>query len=90
MKVADIIPGVNTISRKVSVASINKAGRSVVFWDPSGGFRGWNTLTKFLDSKEHLDWFKIDLNAAEVITVQGYRHKKKLMWMEVHIYSVKA
>ena len=63
MKIADIIPGVNTISRKVSVASFR-------------GFRGWNTLTKFLDYKEHLDWFKIDLNVAEIITVQGYRHTK--------------
>ena len=76
MKIADIIPGMNKISRKVSVASINKAGGSVVFRDPSGVFGDWNTLTNFLDSKEHLDWFKIDLNVAEIITVQGYRHKK--------------
>ena len=29
------------------------------------------------------------MNAAEVITVQDYKHKK-LMWMEVQIYSVKT
>ena len=27
---------------------------------------------------------------AEMIIVQDYKHKKKLMWMEVHMYSVKA
>ena len=25
------------------------------------------------DSKEHLDWFKIDLNATEISTVQDYK-----------------
>ena len=50
---------------------------------------GQNTQRKFLGSKEDLDWLKIDLNVAEIITVQDYKHTKKL-WMEVHIYSVKA
>ena len=59
-----------------------------VFWGPSGDFRGWSTLRKFLDSKEHLDWLKIDLNASERITAPDYKHKK--LWMEVHIYSLKA
>ena len=27
-------------------------------------------LRKFLGSKEHLNWLKIDLNAAEIITIQ--------------------
>ena len=27
----------------------------------------------FLGSKEDLDWLKIDLNAAKIITVQNYR-----------------
>ena len=27
---------------------------------------------------------------VEIIAVQDYKHTKKLMWMEVHIYSVKA
>ena len=47
-------------------------------------------LRKFLGSKEHLDWLKIDLNVTEIITVHDYKHKKKLIWMEVHMYSVKA
>ena len=41
------------------------------------GFRGRSLLTKFLGSKEHLDWLKIDLNVAEIINVQDYKHKKK-------------
>ena len=27
-------------------------------------------------SKDHLDWLKIDLNAAEIITVQDYKRTK--------------
>ena len=64
----------NIIGRKVSVASVNGAG----------GFRGvlrsqlrfQGTLRKILGSKEHVDWLKIDLNVTEIITVQGYKHKK--------------
>ena len=56
----------NIISGRASVASINRAGGS----DPvSRGFRGWSPLRKFLDSKEHLDWPKIDLNAVKIRTV---------------------
>ena len=40
------------------------------------GFRGQSLLTKFLGPKEHLDWFKIDLNVAEIINVQDHNHKK--------------
>ena len=29
------------------------------------------------------------MNAAKIISVEDYKHKK-LMWMEVHIYTVKA
>ena len=32
-------------------------------------FRGQLHLRTFLGSEEHLDWLKIDLNAAEIITV---------------------
>ena len=39
-----------------------------------------------LGSKEHSDCLKVDLNAAKIIAVQDYK-RKKLMWMEVHIYS---
>ena len=37
---------------------------------------------KFLGFKEHLDWLKIDFNAAKIITVQNYNNNKKIMWME--------
>ena len=30
------------------------------------------------------------MNATKIITVQDYKHKKKLIWMEVHKYSAKA
>ena len=30
-------------------------------------------LRKLSGSKEHLDWLKIDLNAAKIITVQDYK-----------------
>ena len=48
-----------------------------VFGDLSGGFSGLSSLKKFLGCKEYLDWLKIDLNAAEKITVQTLT--KKLM-----------
>ena len=31
-------------------------------------------LRKFLGSKEHLNWLEIDLNAAEIITIQDDKH----------------
>ena len=40
------------------------------------GFRGRSSLRKFLGSKEHLDWLKIDLNVAKIITVQDYKCTK--------------
>ena len=64
MQLSHMIPGVNMIGRKVSVASVNVAGGS------GGSLR---PLRKFLGSKEHLDWLKKDLNAAEIITVQDYK-----------------
>ena len=51
----DMIPGVNIIGGKKSVASVNGAGRSGSVLKPSGGFRGRSTLRKFLGSTEHLD-----------------------------------
>ena len=36
----------------------------------------WNLEGVFLGSKEHPDWLKIDLNAAEIITVQDYKGSK--------------
>ena len=68
-KKTEMIPEASMISRKASVASINRADRSEPF---SGGFRGCSPLRKFLGSKEHLDWLKIDLNAVNIRTVQDY------------------
>ena len=42
---------------------------------PAGALGGQSTLRKFLDSKEHLNWLKIDLNVAKIITVVDYKHK---------------
>ena len=47
--------------------------------DPSGGFRRQSNLKKILGSKERLYCLKIDLNVTKIITVQNYKHKKKLM-----------
>ena len=68
-----MIPGANIISRKASVASVNRAGGSEPL---SRGFRGWSSIRKSLGSKEHLDWLKIDLNTAKIRAVQGYMHTK--------------
>ena len=71
-----MIPRVNIISRKANVASINLAeGAWGCSEPPRGGgeFRGLFPLRNFLGSKEHLDWLKIDLNMAEIITVQDYK-----------------
>ena len=45
-----------------------KSERSKCQWN--GDFRWWSFLRKFLGPKEHLDWLQIDLNVAEVITVE--------------------
>ena len=68
-----MIPEANIISGKASAAIFHRAGRSESL---SRGFRGWSTLRKFLGSKEHLDWLKIDLNAVEIRTVQDYIRTK--------------
>ena len=77
----------DTISGRASVASINGAGKSGGALSPSAEVLG--TLRKFLGSKEHLDWLKIDLNAAKIIAVLDYKTHKTIK-MEVHIYSVKV
>ena len=85
MQISDMIPGVNTIDGKVSIASVNGAGGSGVFWDPNGDFREHNTLRKYLGSEEHLDWLKIDLNVAKIYSVQDYKHKKITVNGSTHI-----
>ena len=77
MQISDMIPGVNIIGRKVSTENVNATGASGSFlrlqWRV---FRGRSSLRKFLDSKEHLHWLKIDLNVAGIITIENYKHKK--------------
>ena len=70
MQLSHMISGVNIIGRKVSVASVNGAGGSGCSETPVGPLR------KYLGSKEHLNWLKIDLNAVEIITIQDYKHKQ--------------
>ena len=66
--------------------SINRAGGGLgMFSDPSRGFRGQSTLREFFGSKEHLDWLKIDLNVAEIITVQDNKHKKTNVNGSTHV-----
>ena len=68
-----MIPGANIISRKASVASVNRAGGSEPL---SREFWEWDTIRKFLSSKEHLYWLKTDLNAVKIRTDQDYIHIK--------------
>ena len=55
-----------------------------VFQNPRRVFRR-SALIKFLGSKEHLDWLKIDLNTVKIITVQDYKHKKTDVNESTHI-----
>ena len=64
-----MIPEVNIISRKVSIASVNRAGGSRGALSPSAVF--------FLGFKEHLEWFKIDLNATKIIMYLSMRIHSK-------------
>ena len=62
-----MITGVNIISGKASVASVNRAGWCGGRSGPlSGGFRKIFSLRQFLGSKEHLHWLKKALNAAKI------------------------
>ena len=83
-----MIPGVNIIRGKARVASVNGAGMSGRDSQPlSRRFRGRSSLWKFLGSKEHLDWLKIDLNVAEIRTVQDCKHTKNSCECK-YIYTV--
>ena len=63
MQISGMLLGVNIISRKNSVASINRAGGVWGCSETTVGVSGARTL------KENLDWLKIDLNVVEIITV---------------------
>ena len=79
-------PGVN-IREKASAASANRAGgllgagcsETLSLW---AGILGepqrkpQSPLRKLAGSKEHLDWLKIDLNVAKIITAQNYKDTK--------------
>ena len=83
-----MIPGVNIMRGKARVASVNGAGMSGRDSQPlSRRFRGRSSLWKFLGSKEHLDWLKIDLNVAEIRTVQDCKHNKNSCECK-YIYTV--
>ena len=63
-----MIPGLNIISGKINIASVNRAGGSGGGGHSehlSRGFRGQSSLQKLLDSKVHLHWFKIDFNVQD-------------------------
>ena len=64
-----MIPGVNIIDGEVSVASVNESCGSGGVLRPQRDFRRQSPLGRFLAAKWHLDWLKIDLNAAEITTV---------------------
>ena len=66
-----MIPGVNIFSRKASMPSFRGAAGGV--W---GSYEPQSPLRIFLDSKKCLDWLKIDLSVAKIITVQGYKRTK--------------
>ena len=75
VQISDMIPGMNIIGGKVNIGIVNGDWGC---WDvlrPQRE-RGWSTLAKLLNSKEHLDWLEVDLNVAEIITAQYYKHKK--------------
>ena len=64
-------------SRNTNKASGNRARGSRGHCEPfSSGFREQSPLRKSLGYKEDLDWLKIDLTAADIITVQDYKRTK--------------
>ena len=65
MELSHMIPGVNIISGKLSISSVNGARISGGVLSPQRSFKGQSPQIKFLGSKWHLHWLKIDLNAAE-------------------------
>ena len=67
MQISDMIPGLNIIGGKVRILSINGAWKSGGVLRPQWRFYGAEHPKKIFSSKEHLDWLKTDLNAAEMI-----------------------
>ena len=71
-----MIQGVNIIVGKISVANKHQWNWGVCECLPQQEFYGAKCPKKILGSKEHLYWLKTDLNVAEIITVQDYKHKQ--------------
>ena len=69
MQLSHMIPGVNIINKQTSIASVNGAGGVWKFSETPAG-----PLREFAGTKKHLNWLKIDLNAAEIITIQDYKN----------------
>ena len=53
----------------------------------SRAFRGWSPLRKFLGSKEHLVWLKVDLNVVEIRTVQDYIRR---LYIQDYIFKLRV
>ena len=58
-------PTVTIISGKASATSSTELRGPRALRPSTGGLGSGDQLRKFLSSKEHLDWLKIGLNAAE-------------------------
>ena len=72
-----MIPEVNVISGKTSVASFNGVGECGKRSQPfNWSFRGRSLLRNFLGYKEHLDWLKTDLNAVKKILLKTINTQK--------------
>ena len=76
MQISDMILRVNIIGRKVSIACVNRTRGSEGVLRPSGSCGGWSVPRNVSGSKVYLDFLKIDLNVATIITVQYLKHRK--------------
>ena len=55
-----------------------------------GALVGERKPNKFSGSKERLDWLKIDLSAAKMITVQDYKYtKNECEWKDTYTAVLK-
>ena len=83
MQLSRMIPAVNIIDGKVSIASVNEACGSGGVLRPQQCLRRQSPLGKFLAAKWHLDWLKIDLKAAEITIYCSILQTQKLISMEI-------
>ena len=76
-QMTDMISAVNIVTGKASIVSVDRAGGSMGHSELlSEDSRGWSLLRKFLGCREHIDWLKINLNIAKIVTVQDYKCTK--------------